>query len=254
MLYLSNGNTIYAGVAGGTLSQLLRPVNGEGFSIVSATTKGVLVNETSTDASGDKNGDLLFITPAKTYTIQAGIYDSAWSPNGQDLVVTTDSDSDIYNDRLQLIGSLPANNVTSPVWLNNNVIFYGIAGALWSYNIQTKTSNTVASVSVFGYVSKIYPSQNDAYVYVAIQNTTTNSLELSRLGLDNQPVSPIMQELQVFLPNTYQGCSLDYLDFTAPSVVVDGTDSSGQNCVQAATSYLQLYAINPASLNITTSN
>jgi hypothetical protein len=128
-------------------------------------------------------------------------------------------------------------------------VLYSIAGNLWSYSLKTQASNLLANVAVFGNIAEIYPNQDGSYIYLDIQDTNTNTFYLTRLGLNKQPVSAMMQQLQVFLPNTSGGCLMGYLNFTKPSITVDNTGSPTTNCSLVAENYLQTYNINTSLLN-----
>lgn len=255
LMYFSNGNVLYAGMVNGDYKQILK--SSSNIHIVNASNSGVLVQMgvDSEGSAGDVQNNLRLITPlGKTYTGNIDIDDTAWSPNGSDLAITSDTLTAVYNNQLHLLYSLPTSNVDSIVWLNNTTILYGIAGNLWSYNTQTQTSNILANTSVFGYVSEIYPSQDGSYIYIGVQNANTNNIYLTRLGLENQPVSALMQQLQVFLPDVYEGCSLGYLAFTSPAIIVGETSTAASNCTIAAKNYLQTYGISPTGLNFEAEN
>jgi hypothetical protein len=254
-VYFSNGKILYAGSINGNYKQILKSSNT--ISILKASNSGVVINVSDTaKSSGEKSGGSLeLITPqGKTYSGDIDVDEAAWSPNGLDLVVTGDSGTFVYSNQLHLLYSLPKSNVDSIVWLNNDTILYGVASNLWSYNIQSQSTNVLADVIDFGSVSGIYPSQDGSYIYISIEAQPTNNIYLTRLGLNNQPVSALMQQLQVFLPNIYEGCSLGYLNFTSPTITVQGTDSSSENCIAVAQSYLQTYTINTSNLYFVTEN
>ena len=255
LLYFSNGKTLYAGALNGSYKQILN--SDTPISIINATNNGVLISvgADSNDVSINRKDSLQLISPqGKTYSGNIDVDDAAWSPNGLDLAVTTDTGTTVYDSHLKTLYQLPQSNVDSITWLNNTTVLYGIASNLWSYNIQTQTANVLTNVSDLGYVSEIYPSQDGSYIYIGIQSSSTNNIYLTRLGLNKQPVSAIMQQLQIFLPNIYQGCSLGYLDFTSPTIVVQDTDSSGLNCIASAQVYLQTYGVNIANLDFVNAN
>ncbi|HEY5268576.1 MAG TPA: hypothetical protein VII94_05665, partial [Candidatus Saccharimonadales bacterium] len=257
-IYFSDIKSLYAGILNGNYEQMLK--NDNNFLIVDASNSGLALNvgnssDNAASSGENNNGILQLITPqGKTYSNDIEVDDAAWSPNGLDLVVTNDTSTTVYNNHLQALYKLPLGNVNSIVWLNNSTILYGVTSDLWSYNINTQTANELANVADLGYVSGIYPSQDGSYIYMSIQNSLTNSIYLTRLGLNNQPVSALMQQLQVFLPNIYEGCSIGYLDFTSPTIVIQGSGSIYENCVNVAKSYLQIYTINTSSLNFITEN
>lgn len=258
VIYFSDGKSLYEGTLNSNYRRISK--NNDDFSIVDASDSGLVANvgtssgQTSTGEEGDDD-ILQLITPGgRVYSDDIDVDDAAWSPNSLYLTVTGDAGTTVYNNHLRALDRLPQSNVNSIVWSNNSTILYGVGSNLWSYNIETQTANVLANVIDFGYVSGIYPSQDGSYIYVGIQDSSTNNVYLTRLGLNNQPVSTLMQQLQVFLPNIYQGCSMGYLDFTSPTVIVQGTDTTSENCVSVAQSYLQIYTIKTSDLNFVTEN
>lgn len=258
VIYFSDIKSLYTGSLKGSYKQILK--NDDNLSVVNASNSGLVVYDDSssdkTPVYGEDDNDILqLITPqGKIYSDDIDVSDAVWSPDGLDFVVTGDgaTNTNVYNNQLKALYRLPQSNVNSIVWLNNSTILYGVGSNVWSYNIKTQTANVLTNVADLGYVSGIYPSQDGSYIYISIQDSSTNSIYLTRLGLNNQPVSALMQQLQVFLPNIYAGCSIGYLDFTSPTIVVQGSGSIYENCVNVAQSYLQIYTINTSSLNYIT--
>jgi hypothetical protein len=169
------------------------------------------------------------------------------------LATTDDSGTAILSPSLQTIATVPNRNVNAPVWLNNTTLLYGVSTGLWSYNIQTNQSRLLATSALNSSISEITPSQDGSYVYVLSinQEASPQTYQLSRLGIKGQTPSTMLGELQVFLPNSVNGCGFNYLDFTNTTILVSGASSQEQTCLQQAQSYLQEYAINTNGFNFT---
>jgi hypothetical protein len=253
-LYISNGSSVYEETIDGNFTQVYS-INNLKVQISAASNDNILIQQYSINSqSGNSKGSELIVinVSGAKYRIPGEIYNAAWSPNGQYLVASGYGMGGVYDSQLKLVNQLPANNVTSPVWVDNNIIFYGLAENLWSYNLSANNSNLLADVSAFGYISQLTPDKSNAYVYVTIENarTSTGNYQLGRFSLSGQPVSVLSQELQVFLPNNINGCSLGYINFIGtPRITYSGSDTTpSQNCLNESRNYLQNYSLDPSSL------
>lgn len=253
-LYVSDGQSVYAGTIGSTLRVLYRTNNNSHIDLSSASNNGVLGDISSNNlGSGKVSTEIMVITPkGNTYQVLGDLYSSAWSQSGKYVVTTSDEATTIYDSKLNEVAVLPANNINAPEWLNDNELFYGIAGQLWEYSLQSKSANQVADISNFGYVSELNIDEGDTYLYVVVQNTqsTQASFQLVRFGLNGQVSQNVMQQLQVALPNTINGCLIGYINYTKPTVTAPGLGTNGQSCTQVAATYLSQEAINASLLTI----
>jgi hypothetical protein len=190
-------------------------------------------------------------TSGQIHTLDGDAYEAAWSPNGQYLITTDDGGTYIYNTSLKQVGNVPNKNINAPTWLNNTTIFYGVSSGLWEYNLLTKQAHAVSTSALNGSVSEINPSKDGEYVYVLTVNQAGSSptYQLSRFGLNGQSTSTRLGELQVFLPNSVNGCGMNYLNFEKLSIVVTGSGSQEQNCLQQAQTYLTNYGLSTSGLS-----
>jgi len=251
-LYVSNGKVVYSGIPGSTMIPIFRST--QKISILGASNNGVLINISGTSPSGDTM--VVISSTGKTYEATGKAVEAAWSPSGKYLVITSSDSTKVYSNQLKFVEQLPANDVTSPVWLGNNAIFYGVNNGVWRYSLAAEKADLLATTPSSNFdVYQLTLSQDDAYIYVLTQSIQSSNrlYVLSRLGLLNQPASTVVLGLQAFLPNTVDGCSIGYLNFSQPIVIAQPTDSPTLNCNSVAQTYLQEYGLDTASLKFETS-
>jgi|GEM_PF-2010923 len=253
-VYISSNYGLYRGTVSGGFTKIYSLADQD--PLIVAGNNAVAVFEGGPDGISKATGQatstaILSVSPngALIQKLDADAYEAAWSPNGKYLVATDDGSTTIFNTALQQVASVPNNNVNAPVWLNNQVLLYGVSTGLWEYNIKTNQSQLLANTALNGSISEISPSTDGSYAYVSTINQQGSSptYQLSRLGFKGQAVSSTLSELQVFLPNSVNGCGFDYINFSGINIAVSGPPSQQQSCLQQAQSYLTEYAVNTSS-------
>lgn len=242
--YVSDGKTVYKANGDGSFVKLYTTSDNIGISSVSNS--ALLLTQKST--TSNREGSLVILhTDGTKYQIDGDAYESAWSPSGDKLITSGDT-SELYDSKFNKIGVLPAGNVISPVWLNNDVLLYSLAGNLWSYNVTQGSASIISTLDKqTGSFSQISPSISGDYVYASVQkggNWPTTQFGLYRIPLQNQPAPDLpLSKLDIIIPNTVNGCNLNYMYFTS-LIVVAKQPTQATNCIPATKSYIQSYNIN----------
>lgn len=229
--YVSNGHTVYSANGDGSFTVVYK--TDSNVSVSSASNDAVML--TQTDANSPREGNLIVIHRDGTkYQIEGELYSSAWSPSGKKVITSGDS-AQIFDDKLNIVHELPHGNVISPVWLDENSLIYSLGSNVWRYDLNTGKAYVIISISpVVGSFSMVQPDDTHDFIYTAIYkgNTSTQNYILNRVSLGSKQVidSSIARSLSVVLPDTSNGCSINYMNFTALAIVTKQT-AGGANCV-----------------------
>lgn len=243
--YLSDGHTVYRANGDGSFTKVYS--NQDLVTIISASNDALLLSQKN-DQSAREGSLIILHANGEKYQIEGGAYEAAWSPSGDKLVTSGDT-SKIFDAKFKEVAKLPSGNFLSPVWLNDNTIFYAVNNKVMRYDIDTGKASTLLSFdSVTGTPSQIVVSKEKDYVYVAIQkggDRSGISFRLERISLNNkQPASTApAQELNLLIPNTVKGCSLNYMNFARFSILLKYQSGITADCTPAVRSYLTSYDI-----------
>lgn len=247
--YISDGKTLYIGKPEGDFKKLYD--SSKSLTIITASNNAVLLSEIP---SGSREGDLLAIDrTGQVKRIDGEAYSAKWSPSGGLIALSNDSRAAVLDANLQTVATLPKSNVNSPTWLDDHTVLYGVNDELWKYDLPSGQATLITKFDSSGQVSEITPSKDGAYLYITVQKTTQSgdlSFELVRLGLHNQPITPMLQRLRLIIPNNVNGCELGYINFARPAVTVHPTSASQDACMLSAKNYLQGYGVDPASIQL----
>ena len=243
--YIADGHTIYRAGGDGSFTKIYNSQDLVG--IISVSNDALLLSQKSEQSA--REGSLIILhTNGNKYQIEGGAYEAAWSPKGDRLVTSGDT-SKIFDTKFKEVAKLPSGNFMSPVWLNDNTIFYGVDNKVMRYDIDTGKASTLLSFDrVTGTPSQIVVSKEKDYVYVAIQKGGDRagiSFRLERISLDNKPQSTDVpaQGLNLLIPNTVQNCALNYMNFAHFSVVLRHVGNTNSDCVPAVRNYLESYDV-----------
>jgi hypothetical protein len=242
LLYISDGSQVFAGNPGGSFKKLFQASGS--ITILAASNAAVAASE---GPAGAPNNNLV-----RTITSDGSVHDrtfssyqAAWSPSGKYLVVSGDETTIVTDAALNQVASIPATNVTSPVWLDDNTAFYGVGSGLWRFDRPSGRSNLLASMPGGAYVTSISPSAGGDFVYLVLQSSSHSGddvVHLDRLGLHGQAASAAAVSLSALLPNPIGPCTVGYLNFSKTTVDVRGPAGSAAACTQAAQSFLAPYS------------
>ncbi|HVI60603.1 MAG TPA: hypothetical protein VM535_00420 [Candidatus Saccharimonadales bacterium] len=177
-------------------------------------------------------------------------YRAVWSSSGKYLLAQSDYEITVYDQSLRAVKTLPADDSVGVVWLNDNEFIYGVRGSLWKANLASNQSGTVAQING-GNISELAVSFDGAYVYMS--SAAGDKSELTRLGLKGQQPPKYLQTLSVFLPEKVGVCSLNYINFTRPTLTVSYPSSGTipEQCVRAAKIELKYYGLDPNKFGFT---
>jgi len=249
-LYVSNGHYLYVQSAGGSLKRFYSADAGHIITIKAASDDYAVISDAA--ANSRKNHIALITTSGTVNNFKEEGYEIAVSPSGKNIAVTSDDETVITDNQLQEVAGVPAGNVNSPVWLNDNTLLYGVTSGLWSYDLQNSSSQKIGDVSRTGYVSSITPDKTGKYIYLLVQNNSNSgkSFLLQRINLEGKQPPGIYVRLGVYLPNTVDECSLGYENFVTMTIEVYGPAESQDDCLGKARDYLKLYNANDPSLHM----
>lgn len=232
--YVSDGKVVYRANGDGSFTKIFSPNDEVGISTASNDAVAIKVGE---EGSGREEGVAVIHLDGTKYQLEGEIYESAWSPSGK-RVVTSGGINKVFDDKLNAIADLPENNVVSPVWLNENTLLYTRGGDIWRFDLTSKRATLLTSINkVVGSVSDLTPDESGDYLYFSIyRNGYSNpTFGLNRVSLGNKPVSDtsVVGRLNIALPYTDSGCSINFMNFTTISILYKSL-SSRENCVTVA--------------------
>ncbi len=202
------------------------------LSVAIVSNQGKLIAESQTSASGFK-----------------------WSPDGKKLVAAGENFGEIYTSNLKQIAIIPSYNVVDPVWLNNSVLVYASGNQVWSYNV-TNMRSTVLSENGNHTVNGLNLSTDGAYLYVSVVGATNNpsASTVWRIGLAGQAISQTAIQLSKHLPWIFGFCSLGYINFSAPVLLIQSFIAPTPATCSSGPQYLNQFGINVTNLGVDNSS
>ena len=243
-IYLSFGSTIYSGNEGSGFKKIYSSASNapklaasdsslavlesqdESSEDQSLPTQTVNKNHKSSVAVIDKNGKLIKKISIRTIF-------ATWSPNSQRLALTTyDSSSYIYDNSLNQLATIPNHNTANLKWLNNDVILYSVDNKLWTYSLQKGQAVAVANLSPESTIGEIAVDKDAHFIYLSVIASQGGGIK--RVGLSGQKVADFVYQLDVFLPTTKGQCTIDYVNFTRPTISVTTAGSPSAACQNTA--------------------
>ena len=222
-IYLSIGSDIYLGSDSGNF-QKIYTIAGVPAQLIPAPG---LVGVLGFPKGGVGKPVMTIITPRGKLVRKGSIGGAGvWSPDGKKLAVSAFEGGglEILNGSLEHIASLPSGG-NGYAWLDSNTLLYSSGNTLLSYHIDTKSSVLIASLSPGNSINEVSLDSSKHYVYLAVQSAT-GSTELDRVGLSGQKAPDIAYQLDVFFPKSVGGCSINYVNFTAPTLEVTAPDAA----------------------------
>lgn len=233
--YVSDGHTIYRANGDNSFTKVY--TTNKTVAVVSASNDAVLF--TVRDDASNREGkiDVLHINGVK-YERDGELYESTWSPLGDKVIISSDSTSGIFDDKLNFTHSLPQGNIVSPVWLDDKNFAYILASNVWRYDITNGKAGIISSIdSTVGTPSSIVPDKNSNYLYLSIYRAgytnPTFMLDRISIGSARQPDSTIAGRLNIIFPHVDSACVVNFVEFTSLSVVTRQI-TPGQNCIATA--------------------
>ena len=248
-IYLSIGPDIYFGNDSGNFQKIYTVAGAPAQLFPAPGFVGVL-GFPKRSAQGT---DMTIITPGgklvRKGSIGGIISGGVWSPDGKKLVISTleGAGLEIFNSSLERIASLP-NGSDGYAWLDSNILLYSSGNTLLSYHVNTEGSVLIANLPPGNSINEVSLDSSKHYVYLAVQSSTGGT-ELDRVGLSGQKAPDIAYQLDVFFPKSVGGCSINYVNFTAPTLAVTAPDAAA-TCQQLVESEIANDNLNSNLLQI----
>jgi len=233
--YISDDHTVYRANGDGSFTKVY--TSSDNVAVVAASNDAVLFSTKPSNAPRATGLAVLHQDGTK-YQIAGEQYESAWSPLGDKLIVSSDSTTDIFDAKLNAIAPLPQGNVVSPVWLNDTTLLYVLGGNVWRYDMTTGEAKIIISIDpLVGTPSSIVPDTSGTFLYISVFRANFNNptFMLGRVSLGSQqpPDGITAQHLNIIFPDVDSACTINYMNFTALSIVYKQS-YPGQNCVSTA--------------------
>lgn len=232
--YVTDGHTIFHANADGSFTKIYSSKDIIRLGV--ASNQAIQMSQQPVGAPRPTSVAVLH-TDGTKYQVAGELYEAAWSPSGKKLVTSGDQ-TNIYDDQLNIIGTMPNSNVISPVWLDDSTLLYVLGGSVWSYNTTTGTVNRVVSIDPsVGNFSTLAISSDHHYVYVAVDRKgfSTITFDLYRFSIDNRPPADnptISQRLLMLLPSVNAFCTENFMNFTTMTVLVQ-RNTAHHDCIDA---------------------
>jgi hypothetical protein len=240
-VYLTDGSKVYRGAGGQNFQAIV--TSSKRISIKAASDTNVLVQESDPKNAKAAASLILINHVGNTIRTEGEVYDAAFSPSGNHIVINGAARSAVLDNKLQQIIRLPQNNVTSPAWVNDNTLVYAQQNKLWQFNTINGQADMIANTDIAAIIQQSV-SADGAYVYMTTQNISDGlNPMLERVGLKKQPVAQDVTVLGLILPATVDACRLSFVNFTAPTVAIQGPKGGQAACTQKAQQYLQTYHV-----------
>ncbi len=237
-LYVASGSDIYTGTEEKGFKKIYTAATSSPSFAASQDKLAVLETGQKNGKGGNATVTVVYQT-GKTVRKNMEAYTASWSPNGKNLIISSDSESVVTDDNLNEVAFIPQSNIISPIWLDDSNLIYGVADQLWSFNIGSGLANLIANMPLGSPISQLALSSDKSYVYFSTGYGNSN-LVIKRVGLKDQTIPPDLFKLQSILPETLDQCSLSLINFTTPTVVISVSSGSAQQiCDQAARDELQ---------------
>ena len=257
-IYLSSGYNLYYSPSGGVFKQVYSSSNPI-LQLAAGNNQAVLVvgeRQNNPDSSGnivlvDANGSVKNIDQ-RASALKV-------SPDGSELAAATNSYLSIYS----LSGNTSSETVMIPVgkslnsfaWGKDNRLYFVQGGTLWEYDSSSSEYYQITQTPAQMEITAVYPDTEDDYVYITLDNSgqPTSSVtqsELYRVPLKGQAVSADFSSIGLIFPAMLQGfCSVNYVNFTSPTLRVSYPSSVNQQfCSTAISTELKQYGIETSQL------
>lgn len=257
-VYVSNGRSVYSGSVSGNFKRIYTADSDEAVSSLSAGNKRVALVTNVVEALESKrngsraNGSIAVISDSGSVTKKSfGALGVSWSPNYNYLLVEGALSEGVFDSSLRQINAVAVNNAGNFSWYNNHSVFYSVYSQVWLYDLQTKKSTRVTSLFAGWNVTNIYPAKDGSYVYFSGGNSS--KAQLFRAALRGQAIDNSLSSLTVFLPEVVHGCSLNYVNFNKPTILVGppaGQDPA--DCMGTANEEVQYYGISTNKVGFVT--
>ena len=253
-MYLSVGAKIYTAAPGENFTQVFTA--SEPLIHVAAASKTKFAVAYAPPEGSNKNPLITVVSNGKvTAQNEIGSYEVLWSPDGNYLATTEDSNSQIFDSNLKPVAVIPNSNISNMAWLSNSSLAYTLYDKLWRYDISGDPASGAASVIAQApashAITSTVVSPDGAYLYASVQNSpgSNNDLTIQRVGLKGQQVLGYIYTLQGNLPNLQVSCILSLTNFMGKPKIQSFGGKPEDECLQVATGYIQSLNLDPSAFN-----
>jgi len=249
-IYLSYGKNIYTGDSGGNWKKI-SSTKGT-FSLYASdncvAALGIYIGKIPKDLN--TNSQSIVCKNGREIDFNSVVRGAAWSPDGSKLAIQG-VDTTIYDSETgKVLQTIPSKDpINSFTWLSNTVLTFSTQSLLWTFDTSTNIAVTIDNLGVAGNYTGIFSDSSNNYLYTVVSNNQGASpYTIERYPLKGQETSSVANQLAVFLPNSVNGCSLSFINFTKITIFSTPTESSSTDCTLVAKNYLQGYGVNTDSL------
>lgn len=227
-LYVSEGGNVYVSGYNDAFKKLFSAP--DRFRLIAAGPGKVALAGGGVTAQADEGG-----SARQTKTDQSYIYvvsdngqttktswpatSISWSPNGTYLLTAGPGGNVIFDGSLHKKYTISVNNADLVTWLTDDELLYSIDSQLWLYSIKSQQAEKITALPRGDSITAIYPSADSHYAYFTSDNGEKR--QLFRVPLNGQAVNTALTALSVFMPETLGGCSLNYINYVKPTIIVN---------------------------------
>ncbi len=174
----------------------------------------------------DKSGNL---KAKKNLSALAG----SWSPDGTKLILTDFyGNTGIYNERLELLKTLPNIQVLKAAWANNEKVVYTTDNRVWLYSIKDGLSRAFSSLPLGLSVVSISINKGSGQVYLSGGGEEKSGIYRFSLSGEEDSGLDSIKKLAVFLPVALDSCRISYINFSEkPSIILQTTPKNKSVCI-----------------------
>ena len=219
-IYIGLGSNVYRGTEGGGFKQIY-----SGFSsldsLVAANDKVLVINPGRLSESGSAT---VINTNGQEVHKSFGYALSGWSPwskGGKYIVISLNSKPELFNTSLNQVVTMPQDVViNNGAWLDDNTLFYYIAGQVWSYSLSQNKSELIATMPEQKLIQGISLSADGSYIYATVSsNNNVYPDAVFRVGLQGQQISSDISTLSDVLPINSSTYTIGLRNFSGPPVI-----------------------------------
>lgn len=264
-IYLSLDGAIYQSTDQGSFKKIYQAKSDTAD--IAASDKHVMVIENSTTGSDhpEHRAELTLLSDTgeviASDSVTAGNDLGAqmsvnWSPDAEKILITNGGGSfaAIYDNDFTKIQTLPESIISSVAWLDDDQLVYASDSSVWLYDTKSESSKVVAQITGNTGINELAVSSDKKQIYV-ITNTNADGSPgggLFRFTLEQEKHPGVLDKLSVFLPTQLDLCGIDFINFSAPTIVLMPYNSGDINpCRTQALQTLQDDEIDTSELSIT---
>ena len=171
----------------------------------------------------------------------------SWSPDGERLFVSDERTGKILNSKLDEVAVVPFKHISSFTWLDDDSVLIGVDNRLWQYDIQSKISKLLTSVTMGNTIFGVYASVDLGQVYFTTRNSERSQIYRVPTSKSQSAVSTDLGKLPLILPDSFGFCVVSYVNFVKPIITVKyPRPDARENCIQTAKDELSYFDINPS--------